>query len=70
MLSFLLFTTQSVVPPPPKRNISLLDHACVGAKQWNRLPLQEKDVWNKQSLESSERYAEKMWLVCRKVRCR
>jgi len=27
----------------------------------------EKDVWNKQSLKSSESYAKQMWTVCKKV---
>jgi len=41
--------------------------AAVGAKQWKKLSPSEKDAWNKQSLEYSESYAEKMWSVCKKV---
>lgn len=42
------------------------DMICEGARAWKKLPLQEKDAWNKPSLESSESYAEKMWTVCKK----
>jgi len=47
--------------------IMCCEPAAVGAKQWKKLSLTEKDAWNKQSLESSESYAEKMWSVCKKV---
>jgi len=31
------------------------------------MPANDKDVWNKQSLEWSETYAKSMWDVCKKV---
>jgi len=42
-------------------------YVIAGAQEWKRLPLEEKDKWNKQSLDYSESYAEKMWSVCKKV---